>query len=412
MGSRTLEAALAGVDAASLARDVAALVQVPSVTGDERAALERLAELAEALGLQAALHRHDLAALRAHPGHPGEEAARDELWGLTISVPGARDDGPRLALDGHVDVVPEGTAPWRHGPWSGAIEDGCVWGRGSVDMKGGVVAALHALAALGGRAPHGEVVLVAVGSEEDGGLGTFAALERDDRFDACLIPEPTGFDVVCAQAGALTFSGVVRGVGAHAAHRLEGVSAIDRYLAVHAALAEHERAVNAGVTHPLMRELALPYPLVVGRLEAGEWSSSVPDRLVFEGRAPVPVGDSPAAARAAVEAAVQAADGDGAVELRWPGGQFAPGETPAEHPFARAVAEAVSAELGRAARVAGVPWGADMRLWCARGIPCVMAGPPGIERAHAVDERVRVDDLLRTARAIVRVIWNVSSKAA
>jgi acetylornithine deacetylase len=109
---------------------------------------------------------------------------------------------------------------------------------------------------------------------------------------------------------------------------------------------------------------------------------------------------------------VRAADSDGAVELRWPGGQFAPGETPAEHPFARAVAEAVSAELGRAARVAGVPWGADMRLWCARGIPCVMAGPPGIERAHAVDERVRVDDLLRTARAIVRVIWNVSSKAA
>ena len=257
----TLEAALGRLDAEALARDVAALVRVPSVTGDERAALERLGELAGALGLEAELHRHDLAALRAHPDHPGEEAPRDELFGLTVTVPGTRADGPRLAIDGHVDVVPPGSAPWAHGgPWSGAVAGGFVHGRGSVDMKGSVVAALHALAALGGRAPHGEVVLVAVASEEDGGLGTFAALERDSAFAACLIPEPTGFDVVCAQAGALTFEGTVRGVAAHAAHRLEGVSAIDRYLPVHAALAAHERALNAAVEHPLMRALDAPVP--------------------------------------------------------------------------------------------------------------------------------------------------------
>jgi acetylornithine deacetylase len=284
-----------------------------------------------------------------------------------------------------------------------------VYGRGSVDMKGGVVAALHALAALGGRAPHGEVVLLAVSSEEDGGLGTFAALERDSAFDACLIPEPTGFDVVCAQAGSIVFEGVVEGVSAHAAHRLEGVSAIDRYVPVHAALADHERALNAAVEHPLMAELELPYPLVVGRVRAGEWSSSVPDRLVFEGRAPVRVGEAPAQARAGVEAAVAAA-GDGAVELRWPGGQFASGETPVDHPFARVVSAAVSAELGRPARFAGVPWGADMRLWCARGVPCVMAGPSGIERSHAIDERVRVADLVAVARAIVRVVWAFSAR--
>ena len=71
-------------------------------------------------------------------------------------------------------------------------------------MKGAVIAALHALAALkraGVETP--EVVLQAVASEEDGGLGTFAALERDADFDAALLPEPTGLRVVCAQAGAL-----------------------------------------------------------------------------------------------------------------------------------------------------------------------------------------------------------------
>ena len=61
-----------------------------------------------------------------------------------------------------------------------------------------------------------------VSSEEDGGLGTFAELERDAAFDAALIPEPTGWSVVCAQAGALTFRGVVPGRAAHAATRLEG----------------------------------------------------------------------------------------------------------------------------------------------------------------------------------------------
>jgi acetylornithine deacetylase len=389
------------IDPGALARDAAALVAVPSQTGDERAALERLGEMAGALGLRAELYEHDLAALRAHPGYPGAEAPRSSLWGLTVTTPSppARGAG-RLAVCGHVDVVPAGTVAWRHAP--GAIEDGWLYGRGSVDMKGAVVAALHALASLaadGGAAA--EVALVAVASEEDGGLGAFAALERDAAFDACLIPEATGFDVVCAQAGAVTFKGVVPGVAAHAAHRLEGVSAIDRYVAVHAALADHERALNADVGHPLMRALELPYPLVVGRLEAGEWPSTVPDRLRFEGRAPVRVGEDPAVARAAVEAVVRGVCPD--AELRWPGGQFSSGETDADDPFAALVRGALADELGREVSTVGVPWGADMRLWTARGIPTVMVGTPGIETAHAVDERVRVDDLATLARVIERV---------
>jgi acetylornithine deacetylase len=367
------------------------------VTGDERAALERLGELARALGLEPELHRHDLAALRAHPGHPGEETERDELWSLTVASGGG---GPRLALSGHVDVVPPGTVDWRHGAWSGAVEDGWLHGRGSVDMKGAVVAALHGLAAA--RDARCDAILVAVGGEEDGGLGAFAELERDDAYDACVITEPTGWQVVCAQAGALTFSGEVPGVAAHAANRLDGTSAIDRYLPVHAALAAHEQALNTDVRHPLMAGLELPYPLLVGRLEAGDWASTVPDRLRFEGRAPVRVGEDPAAARAAVEAVVATACPDASV--RWTGGQFASGQTPQDARIAVVVRDALAAQLGRDPALAGVPWGADLRLWTARGIPTVMAGTPGMERAHAVDERVRTDDLVSLARALARTV--------
>jgi acetylornithine deacetylase len=208
--------------------------------------------------------------------------------------------------------------------------------------------------------------------------------------------------VACAQAGALTFTGEIPGVSAHAAARLEGVSAIDRYIPVHAALAELERELNAEVMHPLMRLLELPYPVSVGRLQAGIWSSSVPDRLVFEGRVGVPVGEQPASVQERLVAVVRAACPEATIS--WSGGRFAPAETPADHPFGQLVLAAARDELGRDIEAVGVPYGADMRLFCERGIPCVMFGTPGLERAHAVDEYVETADLVSLARVLVRVI--------
>jgi acetylornithine deacetylase len=398
--------ALAALDERALVRDLSALVREPSVTGSERGALERLAAMAADAGLAGRVDVHDLERLRASAGYPGEEAPRDELAGLTVTLPGGGDG--RLCLNGHVDVVAPGAEPWHADPFGGTIRDGRVHGCGAADMKAGVVAALHAMAAvrraLGGASA--EVVLQAVSSEEDGGLGTFAALEADDRFDACVIPEPTAFRIVVAHAGALTFSGTVRGTAAHAAVRLEGVSAIDRYVVLHAALAEHERRVNRDVGHPLMRELALPYPLLVGRIEAGRWSSQVPDELRFEGRLGVRVGQTVADARADLERAVAAAhDGLGPpVEIAWSGGQFEAAETPVGHPFVSFVRETAAAELGHAPPLAGAPYGADMRFFANRGIPCVMLGTPGLERAHAADEYVVVEDVVRVARALIRMI--------
>ena len=366
---------------------MARLVRVPSVTGDERAAIELVAELCAEHGIEADVREHDLDALRADPGHPGEEAPRAELVGLMAGV--GPVGGPRLCLNGHLDVVGPGEIPWD--AWSGRVADGYVHGRGSVDMKAGVVAAIHAMAAV--EDPPCEVVLMAVSSEEDGGLGTFAALREDARFDACLIPEPTAFSLVCATAGALTFRGVIRGRSAHAAFRLDGESALDKYVPVHARLQELERAMNADVDHPLMAALELPYPLLVGRVQAGTWSSQVPDRLEFEGRVGVPVGGSPAEVRRRLEEAA----GD-EVEIAWTGGQFGPAETPADHAFVQRVAR-------HSRGLAGMPYGSDMRQFTERGIPTVMIGPGGLDRVHGVDERVSVDDVVETAELIGQTIY-------
>lgn len=279
-----MSAALRHVDAAAIARDLSRAVRVPSITGSERAMAAEIVALAAQLGLDGELVEFDLEALRAAPGYPGEEAPRSELVASIVTLRGAAPEAPRLALNGHIDVVHPGTESWQRDPWSGEIGGGLVHGRGSLDMKGGLIAALHAMGALraAGEQLPGDVVLQAVASEEDGGLGTFAALQRDARFAAALIPEPTELRIVCAHGGALTFTGTVRGRTAHAALRREGVSAIDRYMPIHAALHEHERAVNARPRHPLLVDHPLPYPLLVGRLQAGRWSSQVPEQLTFE----------------------------------------------------------------------------------------------------------------------------------
>jgi acetylornithine deacetylase len=394
--------ALSALDTVALIEDAAALVREPSVTGSERMVVELFASRARARGLGADVVSHDLGELRADPGHPGEEAPRESLHGAVVTLAGTAG-GPRLCIDGHLDVVGVGGERWSADPWSGAVENGRLHGRGSVDMKGAAAAALHAITAVASAGGvGGDVVLWAVASEEDGGLGTFAALRADADFAGCVIPEPTSFDVACAQAGALTFTGIVPGVAAHAAKRLEGASAIDRYLPVHTALAELERELNANVANELMRALELPYPVSVGRVEAGRWSSTVPDRLEFEGRVGVPVGSDPGEVRARLEAVVRRACPEAIVE--WTGGRFGPGETPVDHPLVQLAIACASEELGREVHAIGVPYGADMRLFCARGIPCVMLGTPGLERAHAVDEYVEVADLERLARMLIRAI--------
>src|SRR5207247_801784 len=77
------DAVLRVLNPEQIATDLSRIVQVPSITGNERNVLERLGELAEAYGLESTIHEHDLEALRNHPDYPGEEAHREELLGLS-----------------------------------------------------------------------------------------------------------------------------------------------------------------------------------------------------------------------------------------------------------------------------------------------------------------------------------------
>jgi acetylornithine deacetylase len=395
----------AGIEPEALVRDLIALAGVPSLGGAEEGALRVVWEFAERMGLEAEWFEEDLPALRRAVGYPGEEVDRNVLPLVTVRLPGRVPGAARLVINGHIDVVPPGAAAWSDPPFEPVVRDGLVYGRGTADMKGGVVAALHALASLrdaGG--PPGEVVLHVVAGEEDGGVGAFAALRRDADFAGCVIAEPTDAAVVCATAGALTFRVRVTGRAAHGSRRLDGVSAIDRYMTVHRALAGLEHRLNAQVTHQLMAAVELPYPLSVGTVSAGDWASTVPDELICEGRLGVPVGSTVDSVRIEFERAVREASAGGApAEVSWSGGQFAPAETEPSERIVRTVRQEATAVTGAAVPITGVPYGTDMRLYTAHGIPTVLYGPGSIEQAHTVDEYVPIDDLVTVARVLARV---------
>jgi acetylornithine deacetylase len=406
--------ALDAIDADEAVRLTSELIRVASVTGTpgEVDGQAWVAEQWRQSGIDEIDEwDDDPGTLAIEPGFPGVETVRETVRGLAGRVRGT-GGGQSLLLNGHVDVVPPGDLEQWHGdPFSGRIAEGAVWGRGACDMKAGLVCNLAAVRAIAraGIALRGDVVLHSVVGEEDGGIGTFSTLRRGHRADAAIVTEPTAGRVIVANAGALTFRLVVKGRAAHGSVRDEGVSAITKLVPVLAALEALEHARNA-TPDPLVADRALPYALSVGTVHAGDWASTVPDLLVAEGRYGVAIGEDPAAARAAFEAAVHEACvadpwlRDHPVEVAWPGGQFASGRMPAGHPVLDLVRTA-TVDAGRdEPAVAGAPYGSDLRLLVQAGIPTLHIGPGDVRHAHAPDERVPTADIEHITRMLVLAV--------
>ncbi|MEU6350229.1 ArgE/DapE family deacylase [Streptomyces sp. NPDC047072] len=414
-------AVLAAIDEKDIARTLLELIAIPSVSGSpaEAEIQHHLAAGLDRLGMDVDLWSVDLPGTLGHPEFPGMEVPRDEAWGLAAVTP-AGGDGPVFVLQGHVDVVPPGDpTAWDGDPFVPRVTGDVVSGRGACDMKAGLVAHLAVLRALHASRVRlrGQVAAHFVVGEEDGGLGAFATLQRGHRGDVCVIGEPTAGTLITANAGALTYRITVNGKAAHASSRYDGVSAIDAYLRVHKALEELERDRNRD-PHPLMAEYPIPYALSTGIVRSGDWSSSVPDLLVAEGRLGVRLGEDPAEARAAFERCVaEVCAGDGwlrehPVEVTWPGGQFASGRLAAGHPLPDAIRAAHADTVGGpGVRERGAPYGSDLRLYSGAGIPTLQYGPGDIQVAHSARECVSVREVVDVARTLaVTVLRTVGTK--
>jgi succinyl-diaminopimelate desuccinylase len=183
-------------DALSIARD---LIRCPSVTPADAGALGVLENILKGAGFQ--VHRVTF-------GEPGT-ADVDNLFARIGT------SAPHITFAGHTDVVPAGEeSAWSHGAFSGDVKDGYLYGRGAVDMKGGIAcsiaAVLQHLADHGGKPGHdrGSISFLITGDEEDISVnGTVKLLQwataRGEKFDHCVLGEPSNVETLgdCIKIG-------------------------------------------------------------------------------------------------------------------------------------------------------------------------------------------------------------------
>ena len=192
-----------------------ALIRCPSVTPAEGGALTTLQALLEPLGF--AVTRMTA----SEPGTPDIENLYARLG----------SEGPHLMFAGHTDDVPVGNeADWSHPPFAAEIADGMLYGRGAVDMKGGIACFVTALARLVEERgpPKGSISLLITGDEEGPAVNGTAKLlewakEKGEHWDACLVGEPTNPDqlgdmIKIGRRGSLSGTITVHGVQGHAAY--------------------------------------------------------------------------------------------------------------------------------------------------------------------------------------------------
>src|SRR5271168_1549156 len=228
-------------DPVAIARD---LVRCRSVTPEEGGALSFLQGLLERAGF--AVHR----AVFAEPG----TAPVDNLYARIGLAK------PNLVFAGHTDVVPPGNeSAWTHPPFAGEVANNMFYGRGAVDMKGGiaafVAAALDYLGANGGK-PKGSISLLITGDEESVAVnGTVKLLrwaaERGEQFDHCILGEPSNVDVLgdtikAGRRGSLNGTLIVAGRQGHVAYPERADNPIRGLIPLMAAL---QAPLDAGSAH-------------------------------------------------------------------------------------------------------------------------------------------------------------------
>jgi len=331
---------------------LSALVEVPSPSGEEAACADLVVSFCRASGLSV------------------------ERVGQSLLIRLGCADGPRLLLVSHLDTVPAGDG-WDADPHDGAWRSDRLVARGANDAKASVASMLWTARTLRATELEGELLLALTACEETSNAGMTAVLEHlsGTEVDGAVVGEPTGLEVVRAQAGLVVLEADWSGESCHAAH---------------VAYVEHENALvvaaeelsafgpfrTVGAEHELIGTSTIA-PTV---FTSGARHNVVPcaARAVFDARLAPPV-DAQACVRL-LESRLPRA------EIRVRSQRLRAVDTPANHPLVRASLEAA----GRA-RAIGSNTLSDMALLA--GIPAVKCGPGETQRSHTRNEYVTAGEV-------------------
>jgi putative selenium metabolism hydrolase len=297
-----------------------------------------------------------------------------------------------------MDVVPiDDAEAWQHGPFSGDVADGKVWGRGTTDVKGSLAALVVAVGLLD-RAQLGGAVIVSAGVGEEAieGVALAGVLERF-AVDRVVICEPTGLKLGLGHKGRAGLLFEARGVAAHTSQPDRGVNAVYRMLEAVRRVREvpprEDAILGRGVTE-LVEIRSLPSP----------GGSMVPYRCTCRFDRRLVRGETPASVREELERAISGLEGVSFAfhqsELQcFTGPRFVVDN------FHPAWAQTQDSEIARAAQAALRAAGQEGAFWLApystngvaaaalAGLPTVLYGAGVIDAAHAVDETVTLEQL-------------------
>ncbi|AWB24393.1 succinyl-diaminopimelate desuccinylase [Methylobacterium currus] len=368
------------------------LIRCPSVTPHEGGALAYLAGILAAAGF--AVERPVFS-----------EAGTPDIENLYARI----GEGPCLLLAGHTDVVPPGDpSAWRHDPFAGTVEGGALFGRGAVDMKGGIACMLAAvLAFLRQRGPDfgGAIAFLITGDEEGPAVnGTVKLLDwaqaRGERFSHCLLGEPTNPDALgemikIGRRGSLTATLTVHGVQGHVAYPHRAENPIPGLLRLAQGLLASP--LDAGTAHFDASNLEFT------TMDVGNPATNV---IPAEARATFNVRFNdlwtPETLAAELERRLEAAAGNAVrytLDVR-PTNSVAFLTVP--DAFVEQVADAIEAETGRRPALSTTGGTSDARF-IKDACPVIEFGLVG-QTMHQVDERVAVSDLDRLTAIYRRVL--------
>ncbi|HSK10297.1 MAG TPA: ArgE/DapE family deacylase, partial [Vicinamibacterales bacterium] len=342
--------------------------------GGEGAIARRLAGALAGLGLEVEI-------LESHPGRPSVLASLKGSGG-----------GRSLMLNGHEDTVGVEGMP---DPFSAAIRDGRMYGRGAHDMKGSLAACVGAVKALvdAGVRLRGDLVIAAVADEEYGSLGTEEVIARR-RVDAAIVTEPTNLAICLAHKGYAWVEVETKGRAAHGSRFTEGIDAnlrMGRYLG---ALEGLERSLRTGPAHPLVG----PPSLHAALLQGGAGMSTYAERCVLTiERRSIP-GETAADVLEPLQAIadlLHGADPSFQASVR-PIFSRSPWEVSPDAAIVRVLQEASAQVLGgRPSFIGDTPW-MDAALLAEAGVETVVMGPIGAGE-HSAEEWVDLESVVSMA---------------
>ena len=390
------------------------LVRFPSVLGHELEAQRYLAETFASLDLDVDAWTIDLADIEGLPGYSPVDWSYENKLNVVGGHRVAEPQGRSLILNGHIDVVPPGAAAlWSDPPFTSVVRDGRLYGRGAGDMKAGIAAFVYAFKALreAGLQPASDLYLQSVVEEECTGNGALACLQRGYRADGAVIPEPFDQTLLTSQLGVMWLRVTLYGRPAHVLEATAGVDAIALAQELIGELRRLEAELNdASVRPDDYRDAAHPINFNVGRLEGGDWPSSVAAACEFTVR----IGFFPGVPLEEVRATVEQRVRDFAAahpllrhrppELRYAGFQAEGCRVDAESDLLRGLGLVHTQVTGRQPVYLASTATTDARFFNLYGnVPCTCYGPEA-RNIHGIDESVDLQSLQRVTLVLARFV--------